>query len=83
MSIAKRNKLSIHANVTGPEDVSKSKLILEERSLRSILDSDGNHCMHFVFCSFRTKLSVVVKWELKDVQNSKTIICVLIPARIE
>ncbi|XP_031635975.1 NPC intracellular cholesterol transporter 2 homolog a-like [Contarinia nasturtii] len=29
------------------------------------------------------KVSVTVKWELKDVTSAKTIICVLIPARIE
>lgn len=29
------------------------------------------------------KVSVSVKWELRDVETSETIICVFIPARIE
>lgn len=42
------------------------------------LTSNGTKNELFIF-----KVSVTVKWELKDVAANKTIICVFIPAKIE
>lgn len=94
LPIAKGCELWIRANFAGFEDLPKGKYTLRSAQLisefdwtgqRTLIKSNWKHCVDFVyFCHFfGFKVTVTVKWQLKDVKSNKVIICVLIPARIE